>query len=69
MPLDGVHREADPVEVAADLDEPGTPTARARRDRLGDVERLVALAGDVEVHVVVDDVDGQGVGQVSGRPR
>ncbi len=42
-----------------------TPTARARLDRVGDVERLVTLARDVEVDVVVDDVDGQRVRQPS----
>ena len=64
MPLDGVHREADPLEVAADLDEAGDTHLAGAPHRLAHAEGLVALAGDVEVHVVVDDVDRQGVGQV-----
>ncbi len=61
VPVDGVDREADAVEVAADLDEPGHPDRPGSGDRLGHVEGLVALPGDVEVDVVVDDVDREPV--------
>ena len=61
--VDGVHGEADAVEVAADLDEPGHADGAGALDRVGDVERLVTLPRDVEVDVVVDDVDGQRVRQ------
>ena len=64
----GLDGEPGAGQVAPDLDEPVDPTAapapaRPRGRRPG----LVAVAGDVEVGVVVHDRDRQRVGRLGGR--
>jgi hypothetical protein len=60
--LDDLAREPDPGRVAADLDQAVDPHGGCCRDGLARRRRFLPVPGDVEVDVVVDDRDGEGVG-------